>query len=267
MQPQPGDFRVTTVESVGGTFDIGRVARRTFEVIGANFALFTAAAVGLVGVPSLIAILGQSSMATTPSGSGALLWVVGLVLSFIGTYMLQGAIVHVSINTLNGRKTSAGDAISVGAKLFLPLLCLAILMGFGLAIGFILLIVPGIILYVLWVVVAPVLVAEKRRVMQTFQRSRDLTRGHRWSIFALLVVYGIGSAVISFAIQGVGGGAAGAATVIADGAGPGMALLVLTPLSAVVQGVIGSAGVAAIYYELRSAKEGVGPEQLASVFD
>jgi len=31
--------------------------------------------------------------------------------------------------------------------------------------------------------------------------------------------------------------------------------------------VIASAGVASIYYELRSIKEGIGPEALASVFD
>jgi hypothetical protein len=31
--------------------------------------------------------------------------------------------------------------------------------------------------------------------------------------------------------------------------------------------VIASAGVASIYYELRSTKEGIGPEALAAVFD
>jgi len=264
MQPQPGDFRVTTVESVGGTFDIGRVARRTFEVIGANFPLFAAAAVGLVGIPSLISTMGQINLGETDLTNGLPLLIIGGVLSFIGTFMLQGAVVFSSINTLNGRKTSASDAISAGARLFLPLLGLSILMGLGLALGYILLIVPGIILGVIWVAVVPVLVAEKRGVTQTFQRSRDLTRGHRWSIFALLVIYMIGVAVISLAIAALGGGVANSMT---EGAQVGRAALVLTPLYNVVVGVIGSAGVAAIYFELRSAKEGVGPEQLASVFD
>ena len=35
----------------------------------------------------------------------------------------------------------------------------------------------------------------------------------------------------------------------------------------ILSGVVASAGVAALYYELRSAKEGAGPEVLASLFD
>jgi hypothetical protein len=35
----------------------------------------------------------------------------------------------------------------------------------------------------------------------------------------------------------------------------------------VITSVLSSAGVAAIYYELRSTREGAGPEALAAVFD
>ena len=41
----------------------------------------------------------------------------------------------------------------------------------------------------------------------------------------------------------------------------------INPLVNIVSTVIASAGVASLYYELRTAKEGVGAEDLASVFD
>jgi hypothetical protein len=34
-----------------------------------------------------------------------------------------------------------------------------------------------------------------------------------------------------------------------------------------ISGIISSAGTASIYFELRSIKEGIGPEALAAVFD
>jgi len=43
-------------------------------------------------------------------------------------------------------------------------------------------------------------------------------------------------------------------------------LMFLTGLVRAVLGLIGAAGIASIYYELRLVKEGVGPEQLAAVF-
>jgi hypothetical protein len=42
--------------------------------------------------------------------------------------------------------------------------------------------------------------------------------------------------------------------------------VVLTVLQ-IIQSLIAAAGVASIYYELRSTKDGIGPESLAAVFD
>jgi hypothetical protein len=46
-----------------------------------------------------------------------------------------------------------------------------------------------------------------------------------------------------------------------------VAYIALDSVVRIFTSMVSTAGVATIYYELRSVKEGVGPEQLASVFD
>ncbi len=63
--------------------------------------------------------------------------------------------------------------------------------AFGVIIGLLLLVVPGIKRMCRWYVTLPVLVVEQCSAKQAMQRSSELTRGHRWNIFALLVVSGV----------------------------------------------------------------------------
>jgi len=102
-------------------------------------------------------------------------------------------------------------------------------------------------------------------VFGAFDRSADLTRNHRAPIFGLWVIF----TIASFFLQLVFGvftfvAAAGASSnVMLMGVVQAASSLVLRTITS----MIGSAGVASIYYELRQIKEGVGADQLASVFD
>lgn len=265
---------VTVVESPGspatpqrsGYFDLGRVIQRTFAAISRNAGVFLGAAVVLVGLPNVVLAFGQQSLMTAPDafGNGFLLMMVGWVLNLVGVFLLQGMVVKAAVNGFNGKPTSFGQAFDVGVKMFLPLLGLAIVAGLATGLGYILLLVPGLILSVLWSVAAPAVVVEKRGVFESLQRSRDLTRGHRWSVFGLLVLYAVASWLIGMLIGGLSvatGGSFMAGT-------PNIWVTLLAgPVVSVLSSVIASAGVAALYYELRTAKEGAGPEVLASVFD
>jgi hypothetical protein len=247
-----------------GEFDIGRVIQRTFTAISANWLVFLVSALLLIGVPNVISGLGQTELATAGIfGPGFLFRFVGGLLAFVGAIVLQGTVVFAAVNELNGKKIELSEAFSAGVRTFFPLLGLSILMALGLVLGFVLLIVPGVILGVMWIVAAPAVVVERRGVMESFQRSRDLTRGHRWKIFALGLVYVLAASIIGAAL----GGAGAAATSGLTTGGLSFVNLVVVPIVNVVSSVFSAAGVAAIYYELRSTKEGVGPEQIASVFD
>lgn len=257
---------MTTTDYQGGGFDLGRVVQRTFASISRNWLVFLVGAIALVGIPSVISGFGQGAnvfTATSPTATTAI--IVGGLLTLIGTFVLQGMVVFTVINSLNGKPVDLSSAFSAGFRFFFPLLGLGLLMAIGLFFGYLFLIVPGLILTVIWVVAAPALVAEKRGVFESFQRSRDLTRGNRWMIFAIIVVYFIVAMILGIAVAGVGFASAGSLAAGASRASLGT--LIFTPIVNVISAVLSSAGVASIYYELRTSKEGVSPDQLASAFD
>ena len=124
--------------------------------------------------------------------------------------------------------------------------------------------VPGVMLALAWMVAVPAEVVERTGVFGAFSRSAALTRNHRWSLLGLYAVYFILSLILTLTLLALTGGFQAAAQVVSRGS---PALLAVMAVLHVIQSVIGSAGIAAIYYELRSIKEGIGPEALAAVFD
>jgi hypothetical protein len=86
------------------------------------------------------------------------------------------------------RDSSVGDLFRSVTPVLLPLLGVSILAGLGIAIGFVLIIVPGLFLMTIWSVVAPVTVIERPGVLNAFARSRELVRGYGWQVFGVIVV-------------------------------------------------------------------------------
>lgn len=247
-----------------GSFDLGRVIQRTFASIRQNWVIFTIASVILVGVPTLLQTYGMSTQIYGFNATNFLIAAVGWVLWIVGTYMLQGMVVKVAVSGLNGKAMEFGAAFEAGIKLFLPLLGLGIVVGLGTFVGILFLIVPGIIVAVMWSAATGAVVVEGRGVFESLQRSRDLTRGYRWPIFGLAVIYFVVSMVIGLLVGGIGAATGGS---FLNGSTNMVVNMAANAISNILTGVIGGAGAAALYYELRSVKEGVGPEQLASVFD
>jgi hypothetical protein len=63
-----------------------------------------------------------------------------------------------------------------------------ILLGLGIAIGLVLLIIPGLYLLTIWVAVIPAVVLENRGIIESFGRSRELVRGHGWNVFGVIIL-------------------------------------------------------------------------------
>jgi len=267
----------TTVAS--GRFEIGRVMSRTFAVIGRNLGAFTLLALLLGGLPSLLMTLAQLYFAG--AGTAALfhpgmagMWIVGVLAMVLSAFILQAAIVHATMADLNGRRVVVGESLMVGLRNCLPLLGLALLSGLGVMLGVLLLIVPGIILAVMWSVAVPAKIVEGVGVTQAFSRSTDLTRGRRWAIFGLFLIYMVLSWVVQIAITAICAafsGLLGFIPVTSEAQGLignlQRAQVVAAPIIGTITALISAAGVAALYYELRSTREGVGAEALASVFE
>ena len=152
---------------------------------------------------------------------------------------------------------------------FLNYLGASILFGLAVAAGFVLLVVPGVMLACAWCVAAPSLVADRTGIFAAFGRSADLTRGSRWQIFGLIVIVVVVEWIISMifnAITGVGSvGMGGDPLAVAEAALSPLALG-LGVIRQTIGAVIGATAAAVIYVELRRAREGEGPEWLTDIF-
>ena len=117
-----------------------------------------------------------------------------------------------------------------------------LLFEMALALGFVLLVVPGILVTVYWMLYGPVIVRERTTIRAAFRRSRELVRGNFWPV---LVVTLIGVAVSE--------GAVGITTTLLHGSADWLHVLgdyVVDVLLTPIQGV----GVAVVYFTLASAE-------------
>lgn len=252
-------------------FDFGRVVGQTFGLIGRNFVLFFLMSLVFVGAPQF-GIDYARAMAFTNNDPTMIMYLGlgSLVVSLVFTYILQGALTRAAVDDLSGKGVQFGAALGDGFRFFFPLFIVALLVGIGLMIGFILLIIPGLILAVRWIVAAPIVVVEREGPTRAIGRSAELGEGHRWAIFGLFLlflVFTYGSIIIlGMVLAATVGGfdESGAITTMdTNGIIAAAATAVVTSLTTLVSTV----GVASLYFELKRVKEGLSVTDLASVFD
>jgi hypothetical protein len=167
----------------------GSVISRIWEIYKGQFVVLVGTAVILYAVQFVLYLLLGSAAA----------WALG-VLFIALVFLYEGMVVKLVQDVQDGRRDhSVADLIRGVEPVFWPLVGASILAGIGIGIGFILLIIPGLILMVLWAVVAPVIVLERPGVFAAFGRSRELVRGNGWNVFAVIVIVFLAVAVISSA--------------------------------------------------------------------
>lgn len=265
--------------------DLGRVLGRTSEAIKANFVAYLALAVLLIGVPTFItqyltvtsmeaatAYIQSSPERVQPSDLLAFFrpafWgpIVGaLLVTLLGYLLLQLMLTRSTILQLSGRDPDIGGSFALGLRLAVPAFILGLFVGVMMVIGFILLIVPGVMVWCAFVVVMPVLVQERVGIFMSMTRSRDLTRGSRWWIFLLGVLLWVFSIIISSATGVIGG-----IGTTYDGVMPVQNPIIsglASGIGSAITGLITNVVIAALYVELREVKEGASTTELASVFD
>ena len=134
-----------------------------------------------------------SALADAASGDStlaAVVWgLIATVVSIVGFFWVQGALVETVRDVRDGRADRTLAETYQGVQSRLPALIAAgIIAGIAIIIGLILLIVPGLFLITIWSMIGAVIVLEGRSAGESFSRSREIVRGHGWSVFGLLVI-------------------------------------------------------------------------------
>jgi hypothetical protein len=250
------------IAAPGVQFQVGRVISTSLAVFGRNLGPFLVIAF-IIGIPYLlVSILTVASIdieaiqatGQLPSGFWGMI-AVGVLIGMLTYALTQAALVYGTVQDIRGQKASFGDCLSRGFAVLPRVVIVAILSGLGIWIGLVLLLVPGLILMVMWWVVTPVLVIEGAGIGQAFSRSRDLTRGHRWQIFGILVLVGVVWWIASFLLSLLGAAIGMMGQQI-------LSAIVMLAFSAFAC-VLAAVG----YYFLRAEKEGILIDDLAKVFD
>jgi len=232
-----------SVADVTPRLDIGKVFARVFETYRAQAAVVIPAALIVYLPVSLVSGLSYES-------GDALLTLLGFVAGVVGSLWLQGVVVGAVADIQDAhRDESLGSLFAMVGPVLGRLLLAGLLAAAGIGIGLLLLVVPGLILLTLWSMLIPVIVLERRGVLESFGRSRELVRGHAWRVFAIVVLLGILQGVVSSILRSllddVAGSYAGYAL------GDLLANALIGPLSAIA--------VAVIYFELVRARDGGSP--------
>jgi hypothetical protein len=128
----------------------------------------------------------------------------GAFVLLVGIFWLTGALVEAVADIRDGRADlTLTETFARVRPRVLPLLGAAILAGLGITLGLALLIIPGLILLTWWSLITAAIVLEGKPVLESFGRSRELVRGHGWSVFGVVVLTFLLTSVVSGVISGI----------------------------------------------------------------
>ena len=164
--------------------------------------------------------------------------------AFVLSVFYGGMVVNLVRDVQDGRRDhSTGELFGSVTPVLLPLVGLAIVAGIGIAIGFVLIIIPGLILLTIWSVAAPVMVIEHPGVFAALGRSRDLVRGYGWPVFGAIVLAALIDVAVNIVASIVASGLSDAGTAVVNW----IAATLTAPIFALTS--------AALYFALLAVKE------------
>jgi uncharacterized membrane protein len=252
-----------------GEFRVGHVFSRAWSVFSQNFLTFILVT-GIASLPSLLMPRPTPGVPPVdPFQNLGMVVFVSLVMIVLGT-LSQAIVLYGAFQVMRGRPVDLAESAKIGLRRFFPIVGLAISMTVLAFLASLLLVIPGLIVYMMWFVATPVCVVEQLGPFRSMGRSRELTKGHRWKLFGLVLLILIpalifGAIVGAVMVAATGGFLAAVTT---------MSITMATTLGQIVNliwSAIWTAFYAIVivvtYHDLRVAKEGVDTDQIAAVFE
>ncbi len=222
---------------MSASIDVGAVIRRVFAIYVEEASVLMPAAA------AVFVITGILSELLVAAGPGTAL--LAEALSLVAGILFTGMVVELVADVQDGRRdATVGQLLKAVAPVLGQLVLVGIVVGVGVVIGFILIVIPGLILITIWSVAAPVVVLERPGGLSALGRSRELVRGNGWQVFGVIVVLDILVLILAFAIE-----------TAADSAGTG-AGIVVDVIVGILAAPLSALGSAVLYFELGGARAG-----------
>ncbi|WP_210491701.1 hypothetical protein [Patulibacter sp. SYSU D01012] len=200
--------------------------RRAFEIFRAHFAVLYPAALVFALVDAMVSFAVRDQAELLPAT---------LALSLVLNAIFQGMVVELVRDVRDGEAdVSVGQLFRGISPVAGRLVAVALVSGIAMGIGFVLLVVPGLILMTIWAVAAPVVVMERTGAFASLDRSRELVRGHGWQVFLtllLMLLFTLGVGFVAGLVALGAGQVAGSFIEV-------LLVALVTPVTALVAGVL-----------------------------
>ncbi|GJM61888.1 MULTISPECIES: hypothetical protein [Persicobacter] len=246
----------------------------TFSFYKENFSgllkIYSKTSLPLIVLGALLG-LGNFSALVTASGGDNLISLIasvgGIMVNVGSIIMALQTIVAMMFYQKNGTLGDSETVYAYAKDEFWAYVGISILLGFGVVLGFMFLIIPGIFLAVAWSVVLPAKIIEELGIGAAFSKSRYLVRDNWWNTFGFFIIIGLIVWVVGvlaslplLAQMGLS---------IFSGIEVGLWAYVYYPVMTVVSNLINMltiVGMVLTYYHLLAMKEPMGIEDEISSF-
>lgn len=165
--------------------DVSTILQRMMQVVSSNRAAVLIYVAAMAGVSILIQALGEEEWSVTLIYS-----VAGLAADYL---LLRWMLVETGLKR-EGEGGGFGAYFAIG-----------LLSGLALILGFLLLVIPGVILLVRWVAAESIVLSEDRGVSESLSESWSMTEPHFWPLLAVTLL-GFLPYVVFVLLLGVGSG-------------------------------------------------------------
>ncbi len=199
---------------------LGEVISKTFEVFRRDFTKYVVLFAVVEVIIGVVTALAQNAfvLPTPPPNPspqqlfswfsgflGALVPLVASILIVTAVFfpIAQGSAIKLASEQIEKARADLGASVRFAASKLIRIWALSVVVGIIVVLGFIALVVPGIILAIMFSLAFPVLLIENKGVLDSMRRSRELV-GHRWlKTFGVYLVLGIIVAVASFIVGAI----------------------------------------------------------------
>jgi hypothetical protein len=114
---------------------------------------------------------------------------LGWIVSVVAAFLVQAALVKAVQDVRDGQvDLNLGETVRAVLPFLGTVIIASILAGIGIAIGFVLIIVPGLILLTFWSLIVPSIAIGGEGVFGSFRKSWRTVRGYAWHVFGTYVL-------------------------------------------------------------------------------
>ncbi|WP_461864223.1 hypothetical protein [Thermococcus sp.] len=186
--------------------DIGKSLSKPVDLLQENYGLFIPALLPFIisligGIAFRGSIFGMHSIGM--AGMGAMIGLAGLLalISFIAALIAQGAIVDMAYKQIKGGSPGYMEGINAALGKLGSLIIATIIIAVGTFIGFILLVIPGLIWLLLVAFTIPIIIIENMDGIEAIKESINIVKENLGDVLVFLIVLIIIVAIVTMILS------------------------------------------------------------------